>query len=173
MSNGGDIVPLDVPTVWRGERPSLDDDRDLLEGVATKRILAYIVDVVVISILLTIASVAAGIVGIISLGLLLGPLTLLLALVPLAYHTFLLGGAKSATLGMRMMGIELRTWDGYRPGYLQAALQTIVFYISIGLTTWLILLVVFFNDHRRTLHDLLCGTVVINTPDHPPGALST
>lgn len=165
MSNGGDVIPLDVPRAWRGEEPSLEDDRDLLEGVVTKRVLAYFVDVIIISILLAILTVAAVVLGVISFGLLMAPLGLLLALVPLAYHTFLLGGPNSATLGMRLMDIEIRTWDGYRPGYLQAALQTIAFYVSIGLTAWWILLVVLFNDHRRTLHDFLCGTLVINSPD--------
>jgi uncharacterized RDD family membrane protein YckC len=83
--------------------------------------------------------------------------------VPLAYHTWLIGGPSSATVGMQIMGVEVRTWDGRRPGYVQAALQTVVFYTSVALTSWLILLVALFNPRRRCLHDFLCGTIVIRS----------
>ncbi len=139
-------------------------DRSLLDGIIRKRVIAYIVDLVAIGILIFALTIVATVVGVLSFGLLASPAFAALALVPLAYHTFLLGGPGSATLGMRMMGIELRTWDGRRPGYIQAAVQTAVFYVSISLL-WLVpLVVVFFNDKRRTVHDMLCGTIMINTP---------
>jgi len=37
-----------------------------------------------------------------------------------------------------------------------------VFWFTISLLTPFILLVCFFNDRRRLLHDILLGTVVIN-----------
>jgi uncharacterized RDD family membrane protein YckC len=38
---------------------------------------------------------------------------------------------------------------------------TVAFYVSVGVTGWLILLVALFNGRGRTLHDYLCGTVTI------------
>ena len=134
------------------------------ENTVGKRVLAFILDLIVIGIAFSIFVVFASVIGVLSFGLLMGPLFALSSLIPLAYHTWYLGGPKSATLGMRYMNIELRTWDGRRPGYLQAALQTIAFYVSCTVTTWLILVAVFFNDRKRTVHDMLCGTQVINTP---------
>jgi len=134
------------------------------EGAVFKRVIAFALDLVIMAILFGLFAVAATIVGVLSFGLLLGPLLALGSLVPLAYHTWFLGGHKSATIGMQFMGIELRTWDGQRPGYLQGALQTIIFYVSCTMTSWLILVAVFFNDRKRTLHDIVCGTQVINTP---------
>jgi uncharacterized RDD family membrane protein YckC len=72
-----------------------------------------------------------------------------------------IGGRRSATPGMRIMDITVRTWDGRRPGYFQAVVQTILFYATVGLTTWLILAVALFNGRRRCLHDYLCGTLVV------------
>ncbi|MBT3703169.1 MAG: RDD family protein [Alphaproteobacteria bacterium] len=133
------------------------------EGAVFKRVVAFALDLVIIGILIGLFAVIATIIGLLSFGLLLGPLLALGSLVPLAYHTWFLGGHKSATIGMQFMGIELRTWDGRRPGYLQGAFQTIVFYVSCTVTSWLILVAVFFNDRKRTLHDIICGTLVINT----------
>mgnify|MGYP003961745531 FL=1 len=151
---------LDTPND-RSVSRATDFDYD---GTVFRRSLAFILDLVIIGIVFVVFAVFASIIGVLSFGLLAAPLLVLGSFVPLAYHTLLLGGSKSATIGMQFMGIELRTWDGRRPGYLQAALQTIVFYVSCTATSWLILIAVFFNDRKRTLHDIVCGTQIINTP---------
>lgn len=93
---------------------------------------------------------------------LLTPLLILLgSLIPTAYHTLTIGGSASATLGMRMFGLEVRSWSGGKPGYLQALLHTVVFYVTVGFTSGLILLWPLFSNRRRCLHDLLCGTLII------------
>jgi uncharacterized RDD family membrane protein YckC len=73
----------------------------------------------------------------------------------------LLSGPHSATLGMRLFNVELRSVTGERPGFLQALIQTALFYITVWGTCSLILLLVLFNRHKRTLHDMLAGTVVV------------
>ena len=95
---------------------------------------------------------------------LLGPvLWFLSGLIPLAYHTLLLSGRRSATFGMRLFDLELRSVSGERPSFLQALIQTALFYITVGMTCSLILLVALFNRRRRTLHDFLAGTVMVRT----------
>ena len=67
---------------------------------------------------------------------------------------------------MQVLGIEVRTLDGNRPSLLQAFAMTALFYVSITLTTLLILLIALFNDRRRCVHDILSGTVVVlSDPD--------
>jgi len=61
---------------------------------------------------------------------------------------------------MRLFDLQVSTWNGGKPGYLQALLQTAAFYVTVGLTSGLILIWALFNNRRRCLHDLLCGTVV-------------
>ena len=133
-------------------------------GVTLKRVVAYLIDFAIIGILGLIAIAAFWILGVLSFGLLSPLFAFLLPLIPLAYHTAFIGGPESATPGMRLFGIEVHRIEGDRPGYLQAGLQTAVFYVSVGLTSWLILLVALFNGRGRTLHDYLCGTLTIVAP---------
>lgn len=132
------------------------------DGIIIARCLAFIADLAVILVLLIAASLVFGILGILSFGL-LWPGAALTPLLVIAYFTFTLGGRYSATPGMRWQGIELRAWNGNRPGYLQAFLQTLLFYVTVTVGTALVLLVPFFNKRRRCLHDYLCGTVFIRS----------
>jgi uncharacterized RDD family membrane protein YckC len=86
----------------------------------------------------------------------------LFGLIPLAYHTLLLSGPRSATWGMRCLHVERRSATGEHPGFLQALAQTALFYVTVGATCSLILLFVLFNRRRRTLH-VLAGTVWVRT----------
>jgi uncharacterized RDD family membrane protein YckC len=78
------------------------------------------------------------------------------------YYGFTLGGAASATLGMRIMDLEMRTWYGGPAYFALGAAHAIVYWITVSFLTPFILLIAFFNERRRLLHDMLVGTVVIN-----------
>ncbi|MBT5940045.1 MAG: RDD family protein [Rhodospirillaceae bacterium] len=150
-------------------RPIGDVDPDIdpllhpefYNGIIFKRVIAYVIDVVAISIILGIVFVGLGILGFVTFGATWGIMGIVLLLIPFAYHTILIGGPQSATFGMRFMELEVRRWIGGRPDYIQAAVQTILFYGSIALTAWLILLVAFFGNAGRCLHDYFSGTVVV------------
>lgn len=129
-------------------------------GIIMARCLAFIADLAAVLVLLIVASVAFGVLGLISFGL-LWPGAALTPLLVIAYFTLSMGGRHAATPGMRWQGIELRAWNGNRPGYLQAFLQTILFYVTVTVGTALVLVVPFFNRRRRCLHDYLCGTVFV------------
>jgi uncharacterized RDD family membrane protein YckC len=111
------------------------------EGVLLRRVLAYFVDLCVIGVLCLLFWIAFAVLWVLSLGLLGPVLWFLFGLIPLAYHTLLLSGPWSATLGMRLFDVELRSINGERPGFLQALAQTALFYITVGATCSLILLV--------------------------------
>ena len=137
-------------------------DPEYFDGIPIKRVVAYIVDVFVIAIFAAAVAVIAFVPVVLTLGMLKPFVVGVIALIPLTYHTLLIGGDRSATVGMRLLGIEVRTIDGVKPGYVVALIQTVLFYVTISLTTWLILLVALFNDRHRTLHDFLCGTMIVN-----------
>ena len=135
----------------------------LFNGITLKRIFAYGIDLVVVAVLVTVTWVATGLLGILSFGLLLPLQALAVVLLPLAYHTLLIAGPASATLGMRLMDIRVvNAVDGVPPSGLQALILTVAFFGSVTLTGFLVLIVALFNPQRRTLHDFLAGTVVIN-----------
>jgi uncharacterized RDD family membrane protein YckC len=137
--------------------------KDAFDGIIVARALAYVADIIVISIIVLASTVVFFVLGLLTFGL-LWPGISLTPLIALAYFTLTLGGPQSATPGMRWQGIEMRTWDGFRPGYLQATIQTILFYVTVPGLIFL-LLVPFFNYRRRCLHDYLCGTVFVRSPN--------
>jgi uncharacterized RDD family membrane protein YckC len=138
---------------------------ELFRGVLTRRVIAFLIDLIVLSIPIVLAILFILVFGIVTLGLgwalffLVSPASIIWALL---YYGASLGGPHSATLGMRVMDLELRTWYG-APGYfLLGAMHAVLFWISISVLSPLVLLVGLFNGRRRLLHDIVLGTVVIN-----------
>ena len=71
---------------------------------------------------------------------------------------------------MRVMDLELRTWYG-APGYfVLGAMHAVLFWVSISFLTPFVVLVGLFNGRRRLLHDIVLGTVVINSSVRAPFA---
>ena len=134
--------------------------RALLQGVVWRRVVAYCVDLAIIGGISLLAIMVFIPAAVLSFGLLATPLTLLFALIPLAYHTVLVGGSKSATLGQRLFDLRVMDMSGSKPDYAQAAVQCILFYVTL-MATGLLLVVIFFNPLRRTIHDWLSGTIVV------------
>jgi uncharacterized RDD family membrane protein YckC len=138
---------------------------ELFRGVLTRRVIAFLIDLIVLSIPIVLAILFIAVFGVVTLGLgwalfwLVSPASIIWALV---YYGASLGGPHSATLGMRVMDLELRTWYG-APGYfVLGAMHAVLFWISISVLSPLVLLVGLFNGRRRLLHDIVLGTVVIN-----------
>ena len=157
MSESNNVAPTGLSASEAWEWPA-----GAFDGVIMARCLAFLADLLVVCILIVVASALFGVLGVLTFGL-LWPGAALSPLVALAYFTLTLGGPHSATPGMRWQGIELRAWNGNRPGYLQAALQTLLFYVTVTVGTLLVLVVPFFNKRRRCLHDYLCGTVFVRS----------
>lgn len=132
----------------------------LFRGVRTRRIVAFIIDYFLIALLLIPVGLLVFVLGVFTLGLgwflfgILGPLT------ALCYVAMTLGGRHQSTLGMRMMGLRLERLDGKRVDPILAILHTVLFWAGNAILTPLILLASLFLSYKRTLHDLLLGTVV-------------
>ena len=62
------------------------------------------------------------------------------------------------------MDLEMRTWYGAPAYFVLGAVHAIVYWVTVSFLTPFILLVAFFNERRRLLHDMLVGTIVINNP---------
>ena len=162
----------DTGGAWRndgGVKPHAFDpisQPELFNGVATKRIFAFLIDLVVISVPIILGYLLILLFGLITLGFgwalfwLAWPASVVWAIV---YYGATLGGPHSATVGMRVMDLELRTWYG-APGYfVLGAMHAVLFWVSISFLTPFVVLVGLFNGRRRLLHDIVLGTVVINS----------
>ena len=150
----------DASLDWPREDGDFDEDA-LFEGVTWRRVIAFCIDFAILGLVFT----ALGFLVVLSFGLLAAfwPLTPLL---PVAYHSMMIAGRRSATCGMQVMGVEVRTTDGKRPSLLQAFVMTALFYFSVTVLTPFILLIALFSDRGRCVHDILSGTAVVLTdPD--------
>jgi uncharacterized RDD family membrane protein YckC len=140
---------------------------ELFEGVLARRIMAFVIDVIIIVVPLVFASICIFIFGLITLGLgwtlfwILSPASVIWALF---YYGLTLGSPASATMGMRAMEIEMRTWYGSPAYFVLGAVHAIVFWVTVSFLTPFVLLVGLFNSRRRLLHDMLVGVVMINSP---------
>lgn len=145
----------------QADTPVFPFDRERLHGVIWRRVFAYLTDVVIIGLLVGTAWLIVSPLIIVSFGLLLAPLAFALGLIPATYHTLLIGGPRSATFGQRLFGLEVRALDGGRPTYLQALIHTVMFYVSVALTVFLILAVIPFTRYRQGVHDMLANVVLL------------
>ena len=148
-----------------------DLEPELFRGVLTRRVFAFLIDLVVLSVPVILGYIFIALFGVITLGLgwvlfwLAWPASVIWAIV---YYGASLGGPHSATVGMRVMDLELRTFYG-APGYfVLGAMHAVLFWVSVSFLSPLVVLVGLFNGRRRLLHDIVLGTVVINTSVRAP-----
>jgi uncharacterized RDD family membrane protein YckC len=155
-SDGG--VPPHAFDPW--EQP------ELFRGVLTRRVFAFLIDLLVLSVPVIVAVMFIAVFGLVTLGLgwvlfwLVWPASVIWAVI---YYGASLGGPYSATLGMRVMDLELRTWYGAPSYFVLGAMHAVLFWISVSVLSPLVVLVGLFNARRRLLHDVVLGTVVINS----------
>jgi uncharacterized RDD family membrane protein YckC len=141
---------------------------ELFEGVVARRVVAFLIDFLILATPVVFVSMFIFVVGIVTFGLgflfyaLLWPAMVIWAIV---YYGMTLGGPASATIGMRIMEIEMRTWYGSPAYFVLGAVHAVVFWITVSAITPLVLLVCLLNERRRCLHDILVGTVVINNAE--------
>ena len=136
------------------------DDVRAYDGVRTRRIFAFLIDYMIVLLLLIPFGLAVLLLGLITFGIGGGLFGVLGPLVAAIYVWNTLGGPNQATVGMRWMGIRLDRLDGAPIDGLTAVVHTVLFWAGNVLLTPLVLLVTLFTDRKRTLHDLLLGTVV-------------
>jgi len=140
---------------------------ELFEGVLGRRAMAFLIDIVIITVPLVAAWFFIFVFGLVTFGLgwalfwMLSPASVIWALV---YYGATLGSPASATIGMRAMDLQMRTWYGEPAYFVLGAVHAVVFWISVSMLTPLILLVGLLNGRRRLLHDMAVGIVVVNDP---------
>ena len=121
-----------------------------------KRLFAWIVDGIVIFTLtfaLSLLMLGVGFFIFFALFMLIG----------FAYRVVTLANG-SATWGMRLVAIELRTADGHRFSLLPAFLHTLGYSISVAMPPLQLISIVLMltTERRQGLTDLVLGTVAIN-----------
>ena len=125
-------------------------------GIPTKRLLAWVIDTIVIFALMVPALLMTFLTGLFFL-------PLLYLFVGFLYRVATLTGG-SATLGMRMMSMELRDQHGARFDFGQAFLHTLGYTLSWAfMPAQLVSIVLMLTTERaQGLTDIFMGSVAIN-----------
>ncbi|WP_404404437.1 RDD family protein [Pelagibacterium halotolerans] len=147
--------------ILRSDLPDPAEAPELFDGILTRRVVAFIVDCVIMGVLITAAFIVAAIMGIVTLGLAWLTFPVIVPIVFVAYYAVTLGSAARATIGMRAMDIVLTptretTLDGW-----MAMIHVVAFWISCAIFTPFIVLVGLFTNRRQLLHDIIVGTLMV------------
>ena len=131
-----------------------------LDGVRTKRILALVIDWVIVLGLCVPVALVIFILGIATFGLGFLLYGAMFPAIALCYTGYTMGGPEQATVGMRLNDIHVEQLNGKPVDFATAIAHAFLFWASIVIATPLVLAVALFNDEKRTLHDLLTGTII-------------
>jgi uncharacterized RDD family membrane protein YckC len=108
---------------------------ELFDGVPARRVIAFIIDFIIISIPVVLAAMFIFAFGIVTLGLGFGLYWLLpsaTVIWAILYFGFTLGGWASATIGMRVMDLEMRTWYGAPAYFVLGAVHAVAFWFTVS-----------------------------------------
>jgi uncharacterized RDD family membrane protein YckC len=133
-------------------------DAQFYAGVPFKRLIAWIIDAVIVGALWVVLVI--GTLGTFAFFMFFG-----LLIVSFGYRAFMVD-RYSATLGMMAVGIELRNGRGDRLDRTQAIWHVTLFlglmvFFFINVISMIVMLV---NERGQGLHDMVLGTTAINRP---------
>ena len=133
----------------------------LFDGVLSRRVLAFIIDYVIVGLLMIPAYVVAFLLAILTLGLGFYLFPILFFLIAAVYFGLSLSGERQATPGMRVMDLMMVNDNGAPIDFITAIMHLVIFWILNSVLTPFILLVGLFTDRGRLLHDIALGTVSV------------
>ncbi len=136
------------------------DDVRAYDGVRTRRVMAFLIDYLIVGLLAIPFAILVLLLGLLTFGLGWSLFAILIPAVAILYVWNTLGGPNQATVGMRMMDIRIDRLDGRPIDGMTAVVHSVLFWAANVILTPLILLATLFTDRKRAVHDLLLGTVV-------------
>lgn len=131
---------------------------DFYAGTPMKRLFAWFIDMIVIVVLSAFVVPFTAFTGIFFF-------PLLVLVIGFAYRVVMIANG-SATLGMHMLSIQLRTREGDTFGFGQALLHALGYSISMSMPLIQVVSIVMMltTSRGQSLTDMIMGSVVINKP---------
>jgi uncharacterized RDD family membrane protein YckC len=136
-----------------------DDAR--LDGVRTRRVYAFLIDALIVFLISIPVSIVIFLLGIFTLGLGFALYFIMFPTLAIAYVAYTMGSEDQATVGMKANDIYLSHLDGGKIDPMTAIVHSVLFWAGNAMLSPLVLLVTLLSDRKRTLHDLLLGTIVL------------
>jgi uncharacterized RDD family membrane protein YckC len=128
-----------------------------LAGVRRRRVFAFLLDLILVTIL---SAVIFFVLGLLTLGIAWLFLPSLFPFVAFFYNGLTISGWRRATPGMMAMDLEMRLVDGSPVPFMHASVHALLFYV-----TWVVFAPLFlfslFTSDKRCLHDMLAGVIIL------------
>jgi uncharacterized RDD family membrane protein YckC len=138
-------------------------DTRRLEGVRTRRMLAFLIDYTIVGVLWLVALAPVFLLGILTLGLAWLLYPVLGALIALLYVGTTMSGPRQATWGMSFFSLRIERLDGSRIDFMTAVVHAVLFWAAHIVFTPLLLVVSLFTQKKQLIHDVLLGTVIVRS----------
>ncbi|WEK06499.1 MAG: RDD family protein [Candidatus Devosia phytovorans] len=145
-------------------RPALPDPEtapELFEGVLTRRVSAFIIDVVIMGAMILGFSLVGLVAGLLTFGLAWLALVFVVPVTILLYYTATLGSSRRATVGMQFMDIVLTPTRGQPLDGWMAIIHAAIFWLTTWISWPISLLFALFTPRRQMIHDLVVGTLMV------------
>lgn len=153
---------MTAPSAWQAPEPEVGPAPGVEFAGFGARLVAYIVDTIVITLIIIALAIAAGLLVIALPILSIAPILAIIA-VPLLYFPYY-WQKSGQTPGKKMMGIKVvRDTDGGPLTWGTAIIRLVGYWVS-GLVFYLGYIWVFIDKRKRGWHDLIASTVVIKAP---------
>lgn len=128
-------------------------------GGAVPRILAWVVDAVILTAMTFVLTSLLGLVHLNGLGFILS------LLLGLGYWTYCWGSARGQTVGDRLLHLRVVNANGGPLGYLFAFLRGLLVHLSFGIClipAIVSLIMIAVTERHQAIHDLILGTTVVD-----------
>lgn len=164
LAVGPDHNNLCAMTQDYANRPYLPDPAtapELFEGVLTRRVIAYLIDLAIMGCLVLAAFLVGGILGFLTFGLAWAALVFVVPGVVVAYYAITLGSPRRATVGMQMTDIVMTPTRGQPLDGWMAILHALLFWVTFWISWPISLAFALFIPRRQMIHDLIVGTLMV------------
>lgn len=145
-------------------RPNLPDPAsapELFENVLPRRVMAFLIDSVIMIFVATLVTIIGAVAGFFTLGLAWIALPVVIPLVILGYYAGTLGSHSRATIGMQAMDLVLTPTRGAPLDGWKILIHPLVFWLTVWLAWPVSLLIALFTPRREMVHDLIAGTLML------------
>ena len=133
---------------------------ELFENILVRRVLAYFVDLIIISVVSSAALLVTLFVGLLTLGLGWLTIPIILPFSIFLYYAVTLGSHRRATVGMQIFDLVLTPTAGAPLDGWKVLVHPFVFWVTIWIF-WPLLFTGLFTRRRQLLHDLLTNTLMV------------
>jgi uncharacterized RDD family membrane protein YckC len=134
---------------------------ELFDGVLTRRVLAYFIDLAIMGALVLALTIVGAIVGVLTFGLGIAALVFVIPAAIVLYYGATLGSSRRATIGMQTMDIVLTPTRGQPLDGWMAIFHALVFWLTFWICWPISLLFALFTPRRQMIHDLVVGTLMV------------